>query len=149
MTPLDLDAFLALPWSANVRAKLRERAGQVEIQALAAWDTAGRLTASSFTALPDPRELPDNLVAIWCKTVPATPDPVKSKTMQALDLILQEGLTPHAAAKQLGVHASAVYRALDRAQQKPLCPCCGQVVREGFEVDRTVLKDPAPAPDAA
>jgi hypothetical protein len=139
---VELDAFLALPWSPGVRAKLRERAFSPDVQALAAWDHDGRLVASAYATEPD--RWPQSLVAIWRKQSFQQSEPVRSKTMQALDLILQDGLTPFAAAKQVGVHASAVYRALDRQQQKDLCPCCGQVVREGFEVDRSVLKDPLP-----
>ncbi len=138
---VDLESFLALPWSPGVREKLRERASHPDTQAIAAWDNNGRLVASAYTTLPI--QWPESLVAIWRKQTFQLPDPVKSKTMQALDLILQEGMTPFAAAKQAGVHASAVYRALERQQQKPICPCCGQVVREGFEVDRSVLKDPS------
>jgi hypothetical protein len=140
---VDLESFLALPWSPGVRQKLRERASQSDTQAIAAWDHNGRLVASAYTTLPE--RWPESLVALWRKQTfqPTEPEPVKSKTMQALDLILQDGLTPFAAAKQVGVHASAVYRALERAEKKPICPCCGQVVREGFELDRSVLKDPA------
>jgi len=64
----------------------------------------------------------------------------KSKTQEALELI-QKGMAPYAAAQQVGISASAVYRALERRQDKELCPCCGQVVREGFAVNREVLKD--------
>lgn len=140
---VSLADFLALPWTAPRREDLRERASRPDTVALAAWDRDGRLVASVYTSEPD--RLPSSLVALWRKpTFQPQPEPVKSKTMQALDLILQEGLTPFAAAKQVGVHASAVYRALERAEKKPICPCCGQVVRDGFEVDRSVLKDPAP-----
>lgn len=64
----------------------------------------------------------------------------KSKTQQALQLV-SEGITPYAAAKQAGIATSTLYTALKRQQGKQLCPCCGQVVREGFEIDQSVLKD--------
>lgn len=66
----------------------------------------------------------------------------KSKTQQALDLVRQ-GVTPYAAAQQAGVSPSVVYVAIKRQQDKTLCPCCGQVVREGFQINPDVLKDQA------
>lgn len=67
----------------------------------------------------------------------------KSKTQQALDLVRQ-GMTPYAAAQQAGVSPSVVYVAIKRQQDKTLCPCCGQVVREGFQINHDVLKDQEP-----
>ncbi|PZU39706.1 MAG: hypothetical protein DI574_06875 [Acidovorax sp.] len=63
----------------------------------------------------------------------------KSKTQGALELI-EKGTTPYAAAQKMGISPSTVYRAMGRRQDKNVCPCCGQVVREGFEIDRAVLK---------
>ncbi|MDD3481826.1 helix-turn-helix domain-containing protein [Azovibrio restrictus] len=69
----------------------------------------------------------------------------KSRTQQALDLVA-EGMTAYAAAEKVGITEQAVYaakRRLEKARQagKTLCPCCGQVVREGFEINRDMLKD--------
>lgn len=65
----------------------------------------------------------------------------KSKTQQALELLKENpGMTPYEAAAKVGVGNAAVYQALRRTKDKEVCPCCGQVVREGFEIDRTVLK---------
>ncbi len=66
----------------------------------------------------------------------------KSKTQGALALI-EKGMTPYAAAQEMGIAPSTVYRALGRRQNKDVCPCCGQVVREGFEINRAVLKKSA------
>lgn len=76
-------------------------------------------------------------IAHYCRTmpVPASVDGMpKSRTMKALDLVLQDGLTAYAAAKKVGISQSAVSRALSRREDKTICPCCGQVVREGFKV---------------
>ena len=62
-----------------------------------------------------------------------------TKTDAALAMV-DAGATPYAAAKAQGVSTSAVYRAMRRREERNLCPCCGQVVREGFEV----VKLPAP-----
>ena len=47
------------------------------------------------------------------------------------------------AAVAVGVGNAAVYQALRRTKGKTICPCCKQVVRDGFEIDRSVLKDSA------
>lgn len=68
----------------------------------------------------------------------------KSKTQQALDLMQQTpGMTAYEAAAAVGVGNAAVYQALRRSKGKTICPCCKQVVRDGFEIDRSVLKDSA------
>lgn len=62
-------------------------------------------------------------------------DKPKSRTQQALDLLLSNPeITPHGAALSLGISPAAVYRAIKARQGKTLCPCCGQVVRDGFTV---------------
>jgi len=66
----------------------------------------------------------------------------KSKTQQALDLLkATPEMTPYQAAAAVGVGNAAVYQAIRRTKDKEQCPCCGQVVREGFEINREVLKD--------
>lgn len=126
---MTLDEFLALSWSATMRETLRSKAAAPEVQFLVAWDNAGRLSASAYTAQPE--AWPETVVAVWCKAPPAEP---RSKTQQAVDLVLRDGLAPFAAARQVGIHPSAVYRAMTRASEKPICPCCNQVVRDGFTV---------------
>lgn len=133
MKQLTLPQFLALGWSPNVQAKLQTMADDPKVHCLLAWDNAGKMSASAYTDEPDET---DTAVAIWRRApLPvALADAMKSKTQQAVDLVRRDGINPNTAARQLGVHASAVYRALRRAETKPICPCCGQVVREGFEV---------------
>ena len=63
-----------------------------------------------------------------------------SKTQQALALIEREGISASEAARRVGIKSGTVLSAIMRMKGKELCPCCGQVVREGFEVDRDVLK---------
>lgn len=66
----------------------------------------------------------------------------KSKTQQALNLMQQTpGMTAYEAAAAVGVGNAAVYQALRRTKGKTVCPCCNQVVRDGFEINRSVLKD--------
>lgn len=151
MKKLTFDQFLYdLPWSDNVRHQLRVTADRDDLLALAAVRVDGRYKANAFTKWP--QAWSDDVVAIWCKRPlpnPADPDVAKSKTMQAVELVLDQGLTVYAAAKQVGVNQSAVHRALARREDKDVCPCCGQVVREGFAVDPSVLKDPARSPASA
>lgn len=68
----------------------------------------------------------------------------KSRTQQALELVAG-GMTAYAAAEKVGITEQAVYaakRRLEKARQagKETCPCCGQVVRTGFEINLEVLK---------
>lgn len=65
---------------------------------------------------------------------------VLSKTQQALRLVAQ-GTAIKQAAAQAGIAESTLRMAIGRTKGKELCPCCGQVVREGFEIDRGVLND--------
>lgn len=65
---------------------------------------------------------------------------VLSKTQRALRLVTQ-GVAIKAAAEQSGIAESTLRMAIGRTKGKEQCPCCGQVVREGFEIDHSVLKD--------
>lgn len=65
---------------------------------------------------------------------------VISKTQQALALV-RAGKSVKEAAQEVGIADATVYIAINRTKGKEVCPCCGQVVREGFEIDRDVLKD--------
>lgn len=64
---------------------------------------------------------------------------VVSKTQQALALV-RAGKSVKEAAQEIGIAEATIYIAINRIKGKELCPCCGQVVREGFEIDRSVLK---------
>ncbi len=68
---------------------------------------------------------------------------VISKTQQALALV-RAGKSVKQAAEEAGIAEATVYIALNRTKGKELCPCCGQVVRDGFEINRDVLKDKQP-----
>jgi predicted DNA-binding protein (UPF0251 family) len=122
MTPATLDQFLDLDWSDNVRHKLRDAAERPETKHLLASYVGGKLTGSAFTMTPE--QWPLNAV-VWTKA----PKVGLSKTMQALQLVDDEGLTAYAAAKRLGISAAAITRAQQRRAGREICPCCGQVVR--------------------
>ena len=67
-----------------------------------------------------------------------------SKTEQALKLI-EQGMTPYAAAKEIGITPTTVYNAMKRqeaakAAGKVPCPCCGSTV-PASQIDRSVLKE--------
>ena len=124
MKLLDLDNFLYdIPWSDNVRHKLRVVGDRDDVRYLVAWDNAGQPSCSAFTSTPD--SWPDTAFAIWSKR---GDDPAKSRTMQAVDLVL-EGMTVYAASKHVCVNESAVHRAMGRRKDKDICPCCNQVIR--------------------
>lgn len=64
-----------------------------------------------------------------------------SKTQQALALMESEGIGASEAARRVGIKAGTVLSAVMRMKGKDVCPCCGQVVRDGFEINRGVLRD--------
>lgn len=67
-----------------------------------------------------------------------------SKTQEALALVNQ-GMTPFAAAKQVGLSANTLYVALKRQREKQgieACPCCGSLV-PAEKINQDVLKDDA------
>jgi predicted DNA-binding protein (UPF0251 family) len=122
MTPVTLAQFLDLNWSDNVRHQLRVIADRDDIKHLVAVYVDKKLTASMFTDTPE--EWPLNAV-VWTKA----PKVGLSKTMQAIQLIDDEGFTAYGAAKRLGISAAAITRAQQRRANKPICECCGQVIR--------------------
>ncbi len=62
-----------------------------------------------------------------------------SKTQQALAYV-ERGMKIKEAAEKAGVAESTLRMALGKRKGKEVCPCCGQVVRDGFEINRAVVK---------
>jgi hypothetical protein len=123
MNVLDFDKFLYdIPWSDNMRHKLRVMADRDDLRYLVAWDNAGQISCSAFTGKPD--SWPDTAFAIWSKRGDDPNVPVVSKTMQALALVLDEGMTVYAAAKQVGVHESAKTSALTATKSSEIQVLC-------------------------
>lgn len=70
-------------------------------------------------------------------------DPEMSKTQDALRLMREKGLTPYAAAKEVGITPTTLYAAIRREEAKGVlaaCPCCGTLV-PGEKINRDVLRD--------
>lgn len=68
--------------------------------------------------------------------------PDMSKTQDALRLMRERGLTPYAAAKEIGITPTTLYAAIRREEAKGAmepCPCCGSVV-PAEKINRDVLK---------
>lgn len=66
-----------------------------------------------------------------------------SKTQDALRLIREKGMTPYAAAKEVGITPTTLYAAIKREESKKAmeaCPCCGSLV-PAEKINRYVLKD--------
>ena len=125
-----LDEFLQTNgWSENLKNKLRETAEKPELKYLVAWDNIGQMSASAYTAKPD--EWPETAVAVWSKDKDLDPA-TKSRTMLAVDLVEKENYSVYGAAKALGINQSAIHRAIKRREDKDICPCCNQVIRNQF-----------------
>lgn len=125
---MTFDEFINQDWNDNVRHKLRVVADRDDLRYMVSQLVDGKLTALMFTERPN--IWPDNMVGVWSKRGdnPFSDSP-KSKTMQALDLVLDGGLTAYAAAREVGINQSAVHRALKRREGKDVCPACGQLIR--------------------
>lgn len=65
-------------------------------------------------------------VQVWHRN-PEAPRVHASRVQKAISLIA-EGHTPHAAAVAVGVASSAVYRAMQRRETRPVCPHCHQLM---------------------
>jgi hypothetical protein len=59
-----------------------------------------------------------------------------SKTQIAVARVLAGEKAP-TVAKSLGISAAAIYQSIKRRQDKIVCPCCKQIVRDGFHVTLT------------
>ncbi len=69
-----------------------------------------------------------------------------SKTAEAVRLIQAarasgKPLSVQVVAREFEISAAAIYAQLKREEGRQRCPCCGQVVKEGYEVNKAVLKD--------
>lgn len=62
-----------------------------------------------------------------------------SRTAQAVRRV-QACETVREVARDLDISESAIYAQLKRERDLTRCPCCGQVVKEGYKIDRSVLK---------
>jgi hypothetical protein len=125
---MTFDEFINQDWTDNVRHKLRVVADRDDLRYMVSVLVDDKLTALMFTEKPN--LWPDNMVGVWSKRGdnPFSDTP-KSKTMQALDLVLDGGLTAYAAAREVGINQSAVHRALKRREGRHVCPACGQLIR--------------------
>ena len=139
MKQLTLDEFIT-QFPPTLHDKLRETAQRPDVAALARVEgDDGRFIAQAFTQVP--KIWSQDVQSIYClEVLTSEENELKSKTMQALDLVLNQGLSQYAAAAKLGISTAAVSRALSRREDKTLCPCCQQVVREGYAIDKTVFK---------
>lgn len=106
MHQVPLETLLALGWSESVRHRLADAAIDPGVACLIAIEADGRRSVRLFDVVPDP--LPDDTVAYWARSERAT----RSRTAEAVLLVLRDGMTPYAAARQVGVKSQAVYRAL-------------------------------------
>lgn len=62
-----------------------------------------------------------------------------SRTSQAVRRAL-DGERVRDLARELDLSESAIYAAVKREREKKTCPCCGRVVREGFDVDEAIVR---------
>lgn len=140
MKTLALSELLAHFPSDIIKAKIQAFALRDDVEVLALTRKEdGSPKAVAFPSIPKP--WPADVEAVWLrypsKLAPKVREPratkpqaevVKSRTMQALDLIA-DGMTAYAAAKKLDISEAAISRAISRRKDKPICPHCNQVIR--------------------
>lgn len=64
---------------------------------------------------------------------------VISRTTQAVRRV-HAGESVREVARDLDISESAIYAQIKLERGRDRCPCCGQVVRDGFNVDYSVVK---------
>lgn len=136
MKTVPLEEFIG-QFKPAMQVKLRQMAIKEDIAILVAWNDGEKLNAMAFKE--EPSQWPEGTLSIYCKSPLQIQSERKSKTMQALDLV-NSGMSGYAAAQKLGISSAAISRALSRRKAKDICPCCNQVVREGFKVNWSKLK---------
>lgn len=62
-----------------------------------------------------------------------------SRTAQAVRRV-RSGETVRSVARDIGISEAAVYAQIKREEGLKRCPCCGQVLKEGFKVRKDVLR---------
>jgi hypothetical protein len=122
------------------------------ISGAVAWDDGGQtrvLLVGPGCEWPDvdaalatmPDSVPPKSVLVWRRhaepkrapIVPGRGTEPGSRTDRALQLLARyPEMTPFEAASRLGIHPSAVYRAIRRSA-RPSCPCCGRPVTQQAE----------------
>lgn len=93
---------------------------------------------AALATMPD--SVPPKSVLVWERNprargtiVPGMGTQPGSRTDRALQLLARHPeMTPFEAASRLGIHPSAVYRAMRRSA-RPVCPCCGRPVTQQAE----------------
>lgn len=121
---MDLQEFLKLNWSDAMRQKLKRIALDPKTIAISANKRDDKYYATVWQEMPV--NFPPATHSVWIK-----PDDVSSRTQKALKLV-REGQTAYQAAKALGISPTAIYRAQKRMQNRPVCECCGQVIRQAL-----------------
>jgi hypothetical protein len=134
MTSITRDELFAL-FRTDVHPALETALGRPAIIGFAVYENSeGRRKAVPLAGPNPPASVDEgfSLIGAYRKPVPETST---TRTMAALDYLHDHPhVTPYAAAKMYGITRTAVYRALARRAGKTICPCCNQVVREGFVV---------------
>lgn len=57
---------------------------------------------------------------------------LRGRALDAARLVLVDGQSRHAAARQLGITASAVSRAVSKITRVEICRCCRQAIRKAI-----------------
>jgi hypothetical protein len=128
METISLDELLML-FKSPVHAQLKAALERDDVRGLAVYEAGdGTRSARPFTG----RDLPKSSALSVVRAVYLKPEAVLSgsRTMEALKWMENNpGKSAYTAAAKFGITAGAVYAAKKRRRNKPICPCCGQVIK--------------------
>lgn len=57
----------------------------------------------------------------------------KGKSDQALAYMAEHGINANVASKMFGISATAIYKRQKYLESRPVCPCCGQLIKPAKE----------------
>lgn len=136
MNTISRDQLFSL-FKSEIHPQLAAALEKSAVTGLAVYENPeGRRTAVPTRGPKQAMELDDGfvLIAVYHK---ADLETSTTRTMAALDYLDKHpGSKPYAVAKMYGITPGAVYHAVKRRKGKLICPCCGQVVREGFVIEQ-------------
>lgn len=114
-------ALADVPVAADVRAVLAGTAGIHGCVVVGTDRVIAYGPACDYATAAEAASFNPDAHTVWDKGVRRN-----TRVQAALDLIAL-GATPNAAAKQIGIASSAVYRAATRRVGRGVCECCGQL----------------------
>lgn len=132
MNSINRDQLLKL-FRADAHKALVAALDRPTISGLAVYENAdGRRRAVPTSGKTPPNEIDEEFTLLAVYRKPELESSMSS-TMAALEYLAKHpDSTPYGVAKMFGITPGAIYHARKRRAGRVTCPCCSQVIREGF-----------------